>query len=229
VAVPDTLDFITGLLIAVDAVVDTIPPIGPAHLVLTDTIPGTSATLDWSAWLCEEEQFAYYEILFDTLYFEDTAAFVWDWTEDSSLLDRLTGQTIVSLPGPAAGYCFRIRGWDEFGNAGPLSQICGYNVTAVDQNPEVPRLVLAQNTPNPFNPSTTISFQLTTSERICLAIYDLRGRQVRLLAESVCQPGWHTLHWDGKNDRGGDLPSGTYLYRLAGGDDAVSRKMLLLR
>lgn len=71
-----------------------------------------------------------------------------------------------------------------------------------------------QVVPNPFNPNTRIEFTLEQPDRIRLAIFDMRGRQVRSLYEGEVQAGLNSLPWDGLSDQGRALPSGVYLYRL---------------
>jgi hypothetical protein len=91
---------------------------------------------------------------------------------------------------------------------------------------------LQQNFPNPFNPSTTIRFEIAEGKAgafVDLSIYDLRGKLVRTLISGVPGEGRHAIHWDGKDDRRIPLPSGSYLYRLKVGDDQVIRKMIMTR
>ncbi len=92
---------------------------------------------------------------------------------------------------------------------------------------------LAQNYPNPFNPSTTIAFDIPgaagTKSPISLIVYDPRGRRVRTLVDSELKPGTHTIHWDGRDDRGQPFASGIYLYTLKTGDEIYTRKMVLLK
>jgi hypothetical protein len=73
---------------------------------------------------------------------------------------------------------------------------------------------LRQNHPNPFNPSTTFSFDLHHAGHAELVVLDARGRHVRTLVDRVCPGGTTSITWDGTDDRGRPLPSGTYLYRL---------------
>ena len=75
--------------------------------------------------------------------------------------------------------------------------------------------VLAQNAPNPFNPSTEISFEMLRESPIKLQIVDLKGRRVRHLASVYLLPGRYSYTWDGLDDGGRAMPSGVYLYRLA--------------
>ena len=89
---------------------------------------------------------------------------------------------------------------------------------------------LEQNVPNPFNPSTSISFVVPKSSRVVLAVYDVTGALVRrLIDEAVAPSGRRAVHWDGTNNRGEPVSSGTYFYRLTVGKRSVSRKMLLLK
>ena len=102
-------------------------------------------------------------------------------------------------------------------------------VTAVEEG-TVPRLArLGPNVPNPFNPRTEISFDLARDGQTRLAIFDVRGMLVRQLVDADLPAGLHTAVWDGKNDSGRAVSSGTYLYRLESGQQVLSRKMLLVR
>ena len=88
---------------------------------------------------------------------------------------------------------------------------------------------LAQNHPNPFNPSTEIRFLLPERERVTLAIYEATGRLVRVLVDEMRDYGWHEVAWDGRDDAGNNVNSGVYFYRLRAGKYAESKKMILLK
>jgi hypothetical protein len=88
---------------------------------------------------------------------------------------------------------------------------------------------LRQNYPNPFNPSTIIEFTLTDGHETSLLIFDLLGRKVRSLHEGYLEGGTYSLVWDGKNESGGDMPSGTYFYKLTSGDYSQTKRMALVR
>jgi len=88
---------------------------------------------------------------------------------------------------------------------------------------------LAQNYPNPFNPETNIEFSLPSDQDVNLAVYNLLGQQVRTLVNGRVVAGTHTAHWDGKNERGIDVPSGIYFYRLFTSEFAQTNKMVLVR
>ena len=92
---------------------------------------------------------------------------------------------------------------------------------------------LSQNYPNPFNPSTTIRYEIPESVgegvKVTLEVFDVRGRKVRTLVDTKKEPGRYSLQWNGRGERGEDLASGVYLYRLKAGDFRETRRMLLLK
>ncbi len=89
---------------------------------------------------------------------------------------------------------------------------------------------LAQNYPNPFNPETFISYQLAESGKVELAIFNLRGEQVRTLVREDKPAGYYLVRWDGKNETGKTLSSGTYFYTLnVDGKTLFSKPMLLMK
>jgi len=88
---------------------------------------------------------------------------------------------------------------------------------------------LGQNVPNPFNPSTSISFVVPVASPAVLAVFDVTGALVRGLVDEVIPVGRRTVLWDGTNDSGERVSSGTYFYRLTVGKRSITRKMLLLK
>jgi hypothetical protein len=95
----------------------------------------------------------------------------------------------------------------------------------------VPKAALAlhQNVPNPFNPTTTLSFVLPERGRAILAIYDIEGRHVRTLVDEVLDGGLNETTWDGRDAQGHRVSSGLYLYRLEVGSQRITRKMTILK
>ena len=90
--------------------------------------------------------------------------------------------------------------------------------------------VLHQNAPNPFNPTTTIRFDLARPGPVKLEIFDVSGRRVRTLVDGPLQPGWnHRVTWNGLDDNGTRVASGIYLYRLRTADRSSTRKMIVLK
>lgn len=92
-----------------------------------------------------------------------------------------------------------------------------------------PALRLAQNYPNPFNPQTTIEFAVPHAQYVHLAIYDLRGHRVHTLVGDEVGAGEHAVVWHGTDDRGRNVPSGTYIYRLDTASHTRLRTLTLLK
>jgi hypothetical protein len=92
-----------------------------------------------------------------------------------------------------------------------------------------PRLILHGNRPNPFNPVTTIGFEIPTAGRAGLRIYTVQGILVRTLVNGLLEPGRHTVQWDGRDDRGRTLGSGVYVSELVSDGRRLSRKLSLLK
>ncbi|MCH9031708.1 MAG: T9SS type A sorting domain-containing protein [candidate division Zixibacteria bacterium] len=88
---------------------------------------------------------------------------------------------------------------------------------------------LSQNWPNPFNPETSIRFEIPKRSPVELTIYNLNGQKVRALVQSELAAGSHTVVWDGKSADGCSLSSGVYLYRLRYEAVSLTRKMILLK
>lgn len=141
----------------------------------------------------------------------------WDWT----------------VPAGAGPNCrLRVQVLDAAGNLAEAVSAADFAVSGASavgggQLPHAP--VLAQNTPNPFNPRTKISFVLPTAGEARLCVYDVNGRLVRTLASGWMEAGERTVTWDGDDDRGGRVASGLYFCRLSAGDRTLVQKMTLLK
>jgi aminopeptidase N len=88
---------------------------------------------------------------------------------------------------------------------------------------------LSSNYPNPFNPGTAIDVEIPHRSAVSVGVYDLSGRLVARLAEGTMEPGRATLRWDGRDDRGMEVSSGTYICRLTSEGVSLTTKMVLLR
>ena len=88
---------------------------------------------------------------------------------------------------------------------------------------------LFQNYPNPFNPSTTISFELNRAASVKLEVLNVLGQTVRTLVDGPMTAGTHQVVWDGKDNSGRMVPSGTYFYRLTSNGQQQIRKMLFIQ
>jgi hypothetical protein len=92
---------------------------------------------------------------------------------------------------------------------------------------------LKQNFPNPFNPTTSIHFDVAAGNggavNVSLRIYDITGREIKTLVNEAMQPGKYSAEWDATNNRGDTVAGGIYIYRMVAGDFVATRKLVLLK
>jgi hypothetical protein len=109
-----------------------------------------------------------------------------------------------------------------------IQLLTGEVATGVDDNdqgsPLPASFSLSQNCPNPFNPTTVVSFQLLAVSNVRLVVYDLQGREVAVLATGRKNPGAYSLRFDAAG-----LSSGVYLLRLTAGNFVQTRKMIVAK
>jgi len=115
-----------------------------------------------------------------------------------------------------------------------INDVSGYDcedaVSAVEDGVMPTRFSVAQNHPNPFNPSTTISFAVPEGAGVVtLAIYDVSGRLVRTLESGSLAAGNYSRVWNGRDAQDRTVGSGTYFYRLSGNNFSEARKMILIQ
>ena len=126
---------------------------------------------------------------------------------------------------PGNVYQYRLVAVDRSGGEQRLSRTIEVAVSTTV--PE--RLVLNQNNPNPFNPSTSISFALPEGGKVALRIYDAQGHLVRTLVDRDLPAESHVVEWDGKDNNGLSVGSGVYLYRLETARAVLQNKMVLMK
>jgi hypothetical protein len=100
--------------------------------------------------------------------------------------------------------------------------------TGVISTPQLP-LTLRQNVPNPFNPSTEISYYLPEQCEVSLDVYDVAGRRIVRLVSCRQPAGDHSVTWNGTDESGGRVGSGVYFCSIRAGKHELTRKMVLLR
>ena len=113
-----------------------------------------------------------------------------------------------------------MTGWEKT----PVNAIADFEQESVIQ-----QYYLEQNFPNPFNPSTSIRFNLPARKKVDLEIFTITGEKVRTLIANEMKAGVHDVPWDGRNEKGRSVASGLYIYRLKTEDFTRSKKMLLIR
>lgn len=104
-----------------------------------------------------------------------------------------------------------------------------YTSTSEDNGTLPKSTTLFANYPNPFNPSTTIAFDLAKDQNVCLEIYNLKGQKVKTLVNEYKKAGTYHLLWNGKNDSNTNVGSGIYFYRIKSGNYTSTGKMILMK
>ena len=89
--------------------------------------------------------------------------------------------------------------------------------------------VLHPNYPNPFNPSTTISFETVKDGNVQIDIYNVRGQRINTLLNDNLKSGLHIIEWNGKDDNGSNVASGIYFYRLRTEEETIVRRMVMMK
>ena len=88
---------------------------------------------------------------------------------------------------------------------------------------------ISQNFPNPFNPITSITFDVAKMDAVSLIVYDLTGKEVVTLVSGTYIPGTYNVEWNAVNNIGDGIVSGMYIYRYISSKKAITRKMLYLK
>ena len=97
------------------------------------------------------------------------------------------------------------------------------------ENPLPSNFYLEDAYPNPFNPSTTIIFQIPRESWVTLKIYDILGKEVTTLIDGITTSGIHKVVFDSRNNTNGHISSGVYFYRLQVGEYSATKKLALLK
>jgi len=121
------------------------------------------------------------------------------------------------------------------GNDGLIMKKRHEYTSVANEEPKVPQTIrLYYNYPNPFNPSTTIIYELVEEVDIELGIFDITGKRIKSFSLNSQKPGQHSVIWDGKNDHGIFVSSGVYycnfkIFSTYGSTFSISQKMILIK
>ena len=137
---------------------------------------------------------------------------------------------LAGMPGAPWDYCYFVTAVDAAGNEGEPTRWEGAEITGVNANEVPDAFALHQCYPNPFNPSTTIRFDLAVASEVDLLIFDTKGRIVRTLRRGVREEaGRKETTWNGLDDFGRRVASGIYFCRLRAGAYSEIRRMALMK
>ena len=103
-------------------------------------------------------------------------------------------------------------------------------VVSEDDNTILPVVnELLGNYPNPFNPETTIRFNVSEPGSILIEIYNVRGQRIRTLLNKHIDAGEHSIIWNGQDENGREVGSGIYLYIMRMEDFSQTQRMILMK
>jgi len=168
-----------------------------------------------------------------TYYDSDTG----DYWSAVGLVSSTTGTLRQIIAGRRMEACLDLDGdglWELLlaqSGAGEDWEVWGYGSSSSAGDPVgvTPGLRLLQNHPNPFNPRTTVPFELSQACEVRIEFYSSNGRLIDVMDLGWLGPGSHRCEWSARGGRGQSLPSGNYYYSVVSGGVRLSRKMLLLK
>ena len=118
--------------------------------------------------------------------------------------------------------------YSEFSGQGVFK--IGDNVTSVKNPSLVPdKFEVTQNYPNPFNPSTVIEYSIPNAEFVTVRIYNMLGQEIATLLNEEVTAGTYKLQWNGHDNYGNKVSTGSYIYRVVAGNNVATKKMILLK
>lgn len=148
----------------------------------------------------------------DILYIKDWDGFVWTNSEKISFSYDAQNRETEELT----------QYWEISAYVNAFREISSYQVTSVKDESAPASFSLKNNYPNPFNPSTTIEYEVLNTGLVTLTVYNVLGQVVAVLQDGYQQAGVYTVQFDGTG-----LTSGVYLYELAAGNSKITKKMIL--
>ena len=100
---------------------------------------------------------------------------------------------------------------------------------SVDDDVIIAKEFLLTNYPNPFNPTTTLSFSIPNESKVEVTVYNIKGQKVKQLVSDQLSAGQHSVVWDGRDDNSKPVSSGIYFYKLKTNNFEKTRKMILMK
>ena len=147
-------------------------------------------------------------------------------------LDEGSGSTVTDESGNSNNGTIHGASWErtQYSANGPFELIIDASGLSVDVSNTLPnQFQLHANFPNPFNPTTSIKYDLPKDALVSLMIFDITGREIRHLVNETQNAGFKAIMWDGTNNYGHQVGTGMYLYQIKAGAFVQTRKMILMK
>ena len=205
----------------------------PVHLQIMNCLLGNSGSLEsqvYSTWDLNEVEWYGTNMTGDPLFYAWEPEHPYTLGQDSPCIDA--GTTDLRALNISSFYEF--PAYDLAGNPriyGDEIDMGAYEwqgQVGVEDLVELP-IISISNYPNPFNPETTITFELKEPAMTSLKIYNTRGQLVKTLVDEEMSAGRHSRIWDGLDDDGSAVASGVYLYKINSKKQSKSRKMIMMK
>jgi hypothetical protein len=149
---------------------------------------------------------------------------------DEELVENVEGLSYSMADMEAGIYSFNVAAVYSGDHEGEMSQTLEVEIESSANNDLVnPVTGLLGNYPNPFNPSTTISYSLKEASDVKIVIFNSKGQIVRKLVEAHMDRGNHTAVWNGQDNNGNTVGNGLYLYKMQSPDYQSTKKMILMK
>ncbi|MDQ7815960.1 MAG: fibronectin type III domain-containing protein [Melioribacteraceae bacterium] len=217
--VESSWSYIVSFLTAAGASAIVPQPVSP---IQGQPINATSAVLTWTLPAQPQTQLKY------DLEYAKSADF-------SDAVKKTLNDKVAQVDGlePNSTYYWRVSSKTNTGSQSMYSNVQSFRTdgaTSVGDNQIIPdEFILSQNYPNPFNPTTKITFSLPGDNFVTVKVYDMLGREVKTLINDYRNAGNHTMNWNGDDNSGQKVASGTYIYRITAGTFVATKKMVLLK
>ncbi|MDX2475570.1 MAG: FlgD immunoglobulin-like domain containing protein [Candidatus Krumholzibacteria bacterium] len=187
------------------------PSVATLEGIASETVPAGTFNAIW----CVGRLVSDPAVIIEEAYFVSGTGLIREYFPADSSTDELNSFNVV---GGSGYFPLAVGNWWEYDQL----------ASAVGDLPGTPNLLHAA-VPNPFNPSTKISFEMATAGHARLAIYDAAGRHVRTLVDGQRAAGSHAMTWDGRDNSGQSAAAGVYLYRFEAGRSVQTRTMTLVK
>ena len=215
-----TRDYYYGYgIVDVAEALDVSPPTAP---FITLDASGMNPKLNWNTVSVADSYNIYYGSIQGAPGTVSCSMVSHYWKIGSTTLTTYTDHSVWIDPNSDILACYYVTSVNQIGESNPSNKVGVHGMAPLKEAelitaetislPE--EFAIFDNYPNPFNPVTTIRYNIPEPSTVSLIIYDITGREVRRLVDGTVEPGYHTAVWDGTGISGTTVSSGVYIYRF---------------